>query len=480
MKKKSAIIIAIILMSIGFASISTTLILNGNANVSENNEDFNVIFTAASIDGNDVYSTAVDSTKKIITFTTSELKTLNQTSILTYEVTNNSSQYDAEVNVTCVPKEGTTAKYTSIKNKLENDATKVSAKSSVNGTLTITLNKTATESVTEEYTCKLEFNAVERTEIGYDGPTEWTFDYTGGEQTFTVPLSGTYKLEVWGAQGGSVDDSSNSTSVNGGYGSYSSGIIQMKKEQIFYINIGGQGTNNCFEDSSDTSLCPGGYNGGGYGRGADSITGSSSGGGATHIATSSGLLANLEKNKSAILMVAGGGGGSGYAYGPMPNQTSADSKVRFDGIGGSAGGYKGSSGLDSWGTAYQGSNLIGFLGTGATQDTAGQTTNFGEIISDAHGSFGQGGNQYQNCCGGAGGGGGFYGGGGSSRCHGGAGGGSGYISNVFLTEKSMYCYNCTESSEESTKTISTTCTSVIPTKNCAKQGNGYARITLIK
>ena len=168
MKKKSAIIIAIILMSIGFASISTTLILNGNAKVSENQDDFSVIFTAASIDGKDVYSTAVDDTKKTITFETSELKTLNQTSILKYEVTNNSSQYDAEVNITCVPKTGTTAKYTSIINKLENDATVIEAKGSLNGTLTITLNKTSTEAVTEEYTCKLEFNAVERTEEGVE------------------------------------------------------------------------------------------------------------------------------------------------------------------------------------------------------------------------------------------------------------------------------------------------------------------------
>ena len=175
MKKKSAIIVAIILMSIGFASISTTLILNGNAKVSENQDDFSVIFTAASIDGKDVYKTAVDETKKTITFTTSELKTLNQTSILTYEVTNNSSQYDAEVNVTCVPKEGTTAKYTSIKNKLENDATKVSAKSSVNGTLTITLDKTSTESVTEEYTCSLEFTAVERDTLGSNIPDPVSF-----------------------------------------------------------------------------------------------------------------------------------------------------------------------------------------------------------------------------------------------------------------------------------------------------------------
>ena len=171
MKKKSMLIIAILLMSIGFAAISTTLVINGNAKVSENNEDFSVIFTAASIDGNDVYSTAVDDTKKIITFTTSELKTLNQTSILTYEVTNNSSNYDANVNVTCVPSTGTTAKYTSIKNKLENDATKVSAKSSVNGTLTVTLNKTATEEVSEEYTCKLEFDAIERDTLGVTKPT---------------------------------------------------------------------------------------------------------------------------------------------------------------------------------------------------------------------------------------------------------------------------------------------------------------------
>ena len=168
MKKKSAIIIAIILMSIGFAAISTTLIINGNTKVSENQDDFEVIFTKSNLDGVDVYSKVIDSTKKIINFSTNELRTLNQTSILTYEVTNNSSNYDAEVTVTCVPKTGTTAKYTSIKNKLDNDATVVKAKTSVNGTLTITLDKVATEAVTEEYTCKLEFNAVERTEIGVE------------------------------------------------------------------------------------------------------------------------------------------------------------------------------------------------------------------------------------------------------------------------------------------------------------------------
>ena len=175
MKKKSAIIIAIILMSIGFASISTTLIINGSAKVSENQDDFSVIFTKATLDGQDVYKNIISEDKKTITFETGELKKLNQTSILTYEVTNNSSNYDANVTVTCVPKEGSTAKYTSIKNKLDNDATKVSAKSSVNGTLTVTLNKTSTEAVTEEYTCKLEFNAVERDALGENIPAPVSF-----------------------------------------------------------------------------------------------------------------------------------------------------------------------------------------------------------------------------------------------------------------------------------------------------------------
>ena len=54
------------------------------------------------------------------------------------------------------------------------------------------------------------------------------------------------------------------------------------------------------------------------------------------------------------------------------------------------------------------------------------------------------------------------------------GGSSGYIGNSLLTNKAMYCYNCEDSSEESTKTISTTRAEETPTENCAKKGNGYA------
>ena len=166
MKRKSAIVIAILIMSIGFAAISTTLIINGNAKVSENVDDFSVIFTSASLDGTDVYASVIDDTKKIINFNTKDLKNVGDTSILNYEVTNNSANYDAEVQVNCKVKENTTAKYTSIKNELENNAAVIKAKETLNGTLTITLNKTATEEVREQYVCELTFNAVERDVLG--------------------------------------------------------------------------------------------------------------------------------------------------------------------------------------------------------------------------------------------------------------------------------------------------------------------------
>ena len=175
MKRKSAIIVAILIMCIGFAAISTTLIINGAAKVGENTNDFSVMFTSASLDGQDVYANVISEDKKTITFETNDLKTLNQTSVLNYEVTNNSANYDAEVSVNCKTKENTTAKYTSITNELENNTTVVKAKESVNGTLAVTLNKTATEEVREEYVCTLAFNAVERDELGQGIPDPVSF-----------------------------------------------------------------------------------------------------------------------------------------------------------------------------------------------------------------------------------------------------------------------------------------------------------------
>ena len=167
----------------------------------------------------------------------------------------------------------------------------------------------------------------------------------------------------------------------------------------------------------------------------------------------------MEDKKDNILIVSGGGGGAGY-------QASGG-----NGTGGSGGGFKGNSG--GYNTNYQ--NL--YIFNGATQSSGGpfiQYSNYTYYDS----SFGQGGGAKSNNGNASGGGGGFYGGG-PGNLFMGAGGGSGYIGNNSLYNKAMYCYNCEESSEESTKTISTTCVSETPTSNCSKQGSGYARITYL-
>lgn len=278
-----------------------------------------------------------------------------------------------------------------------------------------------------------------------------TFDYTGSEQTYTVKLDGKYKLEVWGAQGGSYN-----SEYYGGYGGYSVGTIELKKNQMIYVYVGGQGT--ILNDNSD--YIPGGFNGGGRGANKDANVISTSGGGATHVATKSGLLSSLEGYKDNILIVSAGGGGTSYQSGT------------YSGVGGSGGGYIGSDGTNTM-TDYK-------PGAGGTQSYGGNSG--GGVANNQErgtsGSFGQGGNgNYYSGGGGAG----LYGGGASNQS--GAGGGSSYIGNSLLSDKSMYYYcssSCNTSTATSTKTVSTTCVDETAKKNCAKLGNGYVKITYVE
>ena len=289
--------------------------------------------------------------------------------------------------------------------------------------------------------------------INYTGDTVFNFDYTGGEQTFVAPVSGTYKLETWGAQGGDANEK-----FTGGYGGYSSGTIYLQNNKNIYINAGAVGS-NCLSDTE----CVGGYNGGGSARAwTDEGSVAAGGGGATHIATKSGLLNSLENYKNNILIVSSAGGGGHYT------------NSNNGGIGGSGGGFTGNNPPFVLPHNKVASDS-GRMSNGATQ------FNFAcNSMKTDCGSFGKGGNsstQQYHAGAGSGGGAGYYGGSGANIGPG--AGGSGYIGNPLLKEKVMYCYNCEESNEESTKTISTTCSEETPTENCAKKGNGYARITLV-
>ena len=290
-----------------------------------------------------------------------------------------------------------------------------------------------------------------------------SFDYTGSEQTYIAPTDGYYNLEAWGAQGGNIDNTITSkfptyNAYYGGYGGYSKGEIQLKKGDILYVNVGGKGEPASFANSKGK----GGYNGGGSGgvgpynywfnsRKEPNPIRSAGGGGATHIATKSGILSSLENSKNQIILVSGGGGGS-------------NASEYYNKIAGTGGGISGGLGYIYNGSYVNGgSQNTGYaFGKGQDGHDSLQGTN-----ADAEGS--------------GGGGGGFYGGysyqGTETKSDAAGAGGSGYIGNSLLTNKVMYCYNCTASNDTSTKTVSTTNVSANPVSNYAKKGNGYAKIT---
>ena len=289
-----------------------------------------------------------------------------------------------------------------------------------------------------------------------DNTNIYRYDYFNDVETFIAPKTGRYKLEVWGAQGGEGKTSMD-YNQKGGYGGYSKGEVYLKENDKLYVVVGEQGKTGIGDGKSRVTVI-GGYNGGannlaGYSYSTDNYFGS--GGGATHIATSTGLLSDLENNKDSILIVAGGGGGSYYFL---------LQSYYHHSVGGSGGGFEGQDVQEYYSSS---DTTEGYKATGGKQQVDSGNSYL------IYGTFGKANAPTDNGLGG--GGGGFYGGASGS----GGGGGSGYIGNSLLTNKVMYCYNCTSSSEEATKTISTTCTNKNATENCSKQGNGYAKITYL-
>ena len=269
------------------------------------------------------------------------------------------------------------------------------------------------------------------------------FDYLGSEQQFVVPQTGTYQLETWGAQGGCKDE------TLGGYGGYSNGRISLNSDKKIYITVGGKGGSN------DSITNVGGFGGGGY-SGKNQDSNSYGGGGASYIITTNSTLADLgSENLDKALIISAGGGG-------------AVSVMTVHG--GDGGGYIGNDGTSLSSSIFNNST---YIPKGSTQTGAG----YAYEGTARQGLFGTGIQSITDGWGG-GGGGGLWGG---SNGHGTTGsGGSSYIGNSQLANKAMYCYNCEESTEESTKTISTTNVSENPISKYAKIGNGYAKITIIE
>ena len=194
--------------------------------------------------------------------------------------------------------------------------------------------------------------------------------HTGSIQNFTATNAGTYKLEVWGAQGGT--DSSDEITI--GKGGYAKGNLKSDLNQILYICVGGQG-------GPTMSTGSGGYNGGGFGGlySGSTTTRAGGGGGATHIASASGLLSALSSKTNSVYIVAAGGGG--YCHG---------GDVTDKHYGGSGGGTNGGNSVEPYNTgkiSYGATQTSGYL-FGKGQD--GRNSDGGSFGAEAGGGCGGG------------------------------------------------------------------------------------------
>ena len=165
--KKRNIMILVFMLVIGFAAVSTTLVINGTLNIGYNTEDFEsgVIFTKAEIPNG---KASIGETKKEITFETEKLESVGDKAILKYEIANISRNYDAKVIINCGLKENyeSFSEYIEVNQNLESPFELISGNRK-SGELTIELKKAYEKSLEEriEYVCTLVAIPEERTSI---------------------------------------------------------------------------------------------------------------------------------------------------------------------------------------------------------------------------------------------------------------------------------------------------------------------------
>ena len=168
---KLGIIILILMLSIGFAAITTTLFINGSVGVYTDTDDWNVYFGSARVIGNG--TAVIDDTKTNISFSTDKLTKVGETVVLEYAVVNDSSLYDANVNVSFVLGEDTNniLEYLSITRDgfKEGIAKNIDAKSYAIGSITIQLIKPYSgPDASIDFTITLDITAEDRTTQAVD------------------------------------------------------------------------------------------------------------------------------------------------------------------------------------------------------------------------------------------------------------------------------------------------------------------------
>lgn len=206
--KRKYLIILVMLLAIGFASVSTTLTLNGVFNIGKNDEDFDVYFSKTLEDGVENNKLVKDDTHIMFTKNMSLVK---EKYILDYDVTNGSKNYDASITINCTESN----EYVGVTNVFDTENILVATETR-RGTLTIEVLKPYVGTEEEptkdiEISCEIVAAAKERENLAEGIPADkvkqssWTItddNDTNGEVSIGDLITlGTESFYVYGVDG---------------------------------------------------------------------------------------------------------------------------------------------------------------------------------------------------------------------------------------------------------------------------------------
>ncbi len=223
-------------ISIGYSAFSANLKISGEAVV---RYDYDVRISGIDLvsksnDGTETYNSSFSKS-----FTSMSVNLLNTNSSVTYRVTITNN----------------TDNYFTLKSIVEDVYTNKNVKYTISGIDVLNVYQGNTFSFNITFTTTVP-NQICNLTLKYDldvvSKNVWIFEYSGGEQTFKTPYNATYKLEVWGAQGGTITNTLVDTTYYGVYGGYSVGEVSLNANTNLYINVGGEGT-SCLNYGTTTA-----------------------------------------------------------------------------------------------------------------------------------------------------------------------------------------------------------------------------------
>ena len=182
---KREILFTLLFITIGIAVVTTNVAVNMSTPIASNTDDFLVYFSDVKVNGTQDLS-LVRNEKQLVF--AGEFSAVGDKKVISYDVTNASQNYDANITINCTKSND----YLIINNSFDTDNV-LGARSTRTGTLSVELKNAVSEEILQDVTCTIEANAVEKENISnadvslpVQGPYSVGTEVVIGEEKFNV------------------------------------------------------------------------------------------------------------------------------------------------------------------------------------------------------------------------------------------------------------------------------------------------------